>query len=116
MPYFNELNEPISKEQALKEEFEKLQADLLEEADEVRTFDDGRQSNAINTKLQMTFTKANGDNVSMTMKHCKQDLSAANVKSLMEGIVANGSIFEKVPAAIKSAVIITTESTAVDLS
>lgn len=71
---------------------------------------------AISTKLKLGFTKSNGDSVSMSYANIKQDVSAANVKSLMEGIVANGSIFEKVPAAIKSALIITTEQTAVDLS
>ncbi len=71
---------------------------------------------AISTKLSLSFTKSNGDAINMNYGNIKQDVSAANVKSLMEGIVANGSIFEKVPAAIKSAKIITTEETAVDLS
>ena len=71
---------------------------------------------AISTKLSLNFTKINGDAINMTYGNIKQDVSSANVKSLMEGIVANGSIFEKVPAAIKSAKIITTEETAVDLS
>ena len=111
MPYFSDLNEPITKEQYLKEEYEKLKAEIAEE-----TYDPKNPSNSIDCKLVMGFTKANGDNISITMKYAKQDVSTANIKSLMEGIVANGSIFEKVPAAIKSAYIETTEKTAIDLS
>ena len=71
---------------------------------------------AISTRLSLDFTKSNGDLINITYGNIKQDVSAANVKALMEGIVANGSIFENVPAAIKSAKIITTEATAVNLS
>ena len=71
---------------------------------------------AISTKLSLNFAKSNGDAVNITYNHAKNNVSAANVKSLMEGIVANGEIFEKAPAIIKSAKIITTEDTPVDLS
>lgn len=71
---------------------------------------------AISTRLLLNFKKSNGELISIVYNDIKQDVSAANVKTLMEGIVANGSIFEKVPATIVDAKIITTEATAVDLS
>lgn len=73
-------------------------------------------SNSSSTVLKMTFAKANGNNVSFTMKYARQDSSNANIKSLMEGMVANGEIFENTPVALKSAQIVTTETTEVDLS
>ena len=71
---------------------------------------------ANSTKLSLTFAKDNGEAVTFTYSHAKKTASAANVKSLMEGMVANGAIFEKAPAAVKSAKFITVEETAVDLS
>ena len=71
---------------------------------------------ATTTKLLMNFTKSDGDLISMSYNHAKKEFNKANVKSLMEGIVANGAIFEKTPFAIKSAKVITTESVDVDLN
>ena len=44
------------------------------------------------------------------------EVTDATVKTLMQGIIANGDIFENVPAALKSAKLVTTSETAVDLS
>ena len=71
---------------------------------------------ATSTKLWLNFTRSNGGSMNLTYNHAKSNASAANVKALMQGIVANGNIFQKTPAAIKSAKIITTEETEVDLS
>jgi len=71
---------------------------------------------ANSTKLSLTFAKDNGEALTFTYAHAKKTASAANVKSLMEGMVANGAIFEKAPVTIKSAKIINVEETAVDLS
>lgn len=71
---------------------------------------------ATSTKLKMDFAKSNGDDMSITYNYIKNNVSNANVKALMEGMITNGAIYEKVPAIIKSATIITTEETAVDLS
>lgn len=67
-------------------------------------------------KLYMKFEKSNGDEISMSYAHIKNNVSDANIKSLMLGIVANGKIFEKVPAEMKSAYIQSTEKQAIDLS
>ena len=89
----------------LKENYEALKAEILE-----------NESNGTNTKLVLTFAKANGDSLSQTYSNAKSNVSSANVKALMEGIIANGAIFTSVPAVMKSAKIVTTTETAVDLS
>jgi len=68
------------------------------------------------TKLVLNFAKANGNDMSLTYNYARQDASNANIKLLMEGIVANGAIFQNIPIAIRSAKIVTTETTDVDLS
>ena len=71
---------------------------------------------AASSKLILSFADSNDDNVNFTYNHAKKEASSSNVKALMEGIVANGEIFEKTPASIKSAKIVTTETQEVDLS
>ena len=68
------------------------------------------------TKIVLNFAKANGNDMSLSYSYARQDVSNSNIKSLMQGIVANGSIFENVPVAIRSAKIVTTDTTDVDLS
>ncbi|MBR1486952.1 MAG: DUF2922 domain-containing protein [Synergistaceae bacterium] len=71
---------------------------------------------ANSTKLSLTFARSTGESVTFTYNHAKKEAGAANVKSLMEGIIANNAIFEKAPVSIKSAKFVTVEETAVDLS
>ena len=71
---------------------------------------------ATSTKLSLNFAKSNGNSMNLSYSYARQDASNANIKALMQGIVANGAIFENTPAAIRSAKIITTETTDVDLS
>ena len=71
---------------------------------------------AITTKLQLNFAKENGNSMSLSFNNARQDASNANIKTLCETIVANGAIYENVPVAIRSANIITTSTTPVDLS
>lgn len=67
------------------------------------------------TRLYLTFTRNNDTTMSVSYNYVKNDISVENVKALMEGIVANGDIFERTPAAIKGARIVTTEETVFDL-
>ena len=71
---------------------------------------------ATSTKLSLNFMKSNGDTINFIYSNAKNNVTAANVLLIVEGMVANGDIFEKTPAAIKSAKIITTEETQIDLS
>lgn len=68
------------------------------------------------TRLAMSFTKSNGDPVTMSYNYAKPTATNAQIKALMQGIITNGSIFKNVPAYIKSAEFITTDKTAIDLS
>ncbi|MBQ7197075.1 MAG: DUF2922 domain-containing protein [Synergistaceae bacterium] len=68
------------------------------------------------SKLSLTFAKENGDSMSINYSYADPNASASNIKTLMQSIVTNGDIFENPPVAIKSAKIVTTEETAIDLS
>ena len=68
------------------------------------------------TKLKLGFSKASGEDFTLNYSNVDEDVTTQNVKDLMSGIIANGAIFTKVPAVAKNAFIITTETTAVDLS
>ncbi len=66
---------------------------------------------ASGTKLVLGFETSAGKNTTLTYNYAKPSAGLANVKALMSGIIANGSIFANVPAAAKSAKeVITTES------
>ncbi len=68
------------------------------------------------TKLVLGFQNASGTNMTLSYSHAKASATAAQVKSLMNGIIANGSIFANVPATAKSAKIVTTTEAEYDLS
>ena len=71
---------------------------------------------ATSARLSLNFTKSSGELMNITYSNVKQNVSSANVKALMQGIIANGDIFSNRPVAIISAEIITTDKTVVDLS
>ena len=68
------------------------------------------------SKLVLTFLDSNGGKVTQNHNHADPDVTDAQVKSLMQTIVTNGSIFATPPSAIQSAKIVTTETTSIDLS
>ena len=67
------------------------------------------------TRLVLGFETNTGSNVVFTYSYAKPSATLANVKALMNGIIANGSIFTKVPATAKSAKTITTSENVYDL-
>lgn len=67
------------------------------------------------TRLQMVFTTSEGDS-QMSYNYVKPNISGATVQTVANAIITNGSIFAKVPTAIKSAKLVTTTETLVDLS
>lgn len=71
---------------------------------------------ATTRELRLNFAKSNGNDMSLVYRYVKENVSKANVKSLMQGIVANGAIFENTPATIKSAKHVETTTTDIDLS
>ncbi|MBQ7215559.1 MAG: DUF2922 family protein [Synergistaceae bacterium] len=66
-------------------------------------------------KLLLTFAGTNGD-VNFLYSYANPEAASAKVKALMNGLIANGSIFENPPVTAKSAKIITTTTTEYDLS
>ncbi len=67
-------------------------------------------------KLQLKFTDSNDKNISFNYSHAKANPTAANVKSLMQGIITNNAIFQKTPSAMVAANLITTTTTSIDIS
>ncbi len=70
---------------------------------------------ANSTKLKMTFESATGATINQSYNYIDPEVEQASVKALMEGIIANGSIFANVPAAMKTAKIVVTDETLIDL-
>ena len=52
---------------------------------------------ASGTKLVCTFKTSNDKTISMTFNYAKSNATTANVKTLMNTIIANGAIFANVP-------------------
>ena len=68
------------------------------------------------TKLKLAFRKSNGDTMNMSYNYVKPAVTATQVKSLVNTILTNGDIFKNVPAASKSAALVSTTTTEIDLS
>ena len=68
------------------------------------------------SKLVMSFLKADGSEMSLSYNYADPEVEAENLTALMNGIITNGSIFENVPAVSKSAKIVTTTTTELDIA
>lgn len=71
---------------------------------------------ATTARLEMKFIDSSGEKFTQNMAYCDPEVNDAKVKALMQGIVANGEIFERTPTAISSAQTVVTERTAIDLN
>ena len=71
---------------------------------------------AESTKLVFGFETSTGKSMTLSYNYAKPAASAANVKALANGIIANGSIFANVPVTAKSAKNVTTSEHEYDLS
>jgi len=71
---------------------------------------------ATSTRLSLDFSDSHGNLINMTYSNAKNNVTDAQVKALMQGIIANGSIFADIPVTIREAHVITTEAIPVDLS
>lgn len=71
---------------------------------------------ATTARLEMKFLNSSGEKIIQNLAYCDPDVNDVKVKALMQGIVANGEIFEKEPAGVSSAQIVVTERTAIDLN
>ena len=68
------------------------------------------------TKLVLTFAGSNGSTATHNFSYADPEATVASVKALMNGIIANGSIYANVPLTVKSAKTVTTPETVYDLS
>ena len=66
-------------------------------------------------KLVMTFAGTNGS-VTMSYGNVKTNAATSHVKALVNGIIANGSIFANTPVSAKSAKVVITSENVVDIS
>lgn len=71
---------------------------------------------ADSTKLVMTFLSADGKNLQFSYKYANDEASNATINALMNGIITNGAIFARVPAAKKSAKVVITNEQDVEIS
>lgn len=68
------------------------------------------------SKLVLTFSNEDGGTESFYFDYADPDVETSAVTALMDGMVTNGAIFSTPPVAKKSAKIITTQETSIDIS
>lgn len=68
------------------------------------------------SKLVMTFAGNNGVEHFMTYNYIDAETAGSTVRALVNGIIANGSIFTNVPATVRSAKIVSTTEKVINLS
>ena len=65
----------------------------------------------MSAKLVLTFIDANSKNVKMSYSRADSEVEASDVRTAVQAIITNGSIFSSVPVSAKSAkIVITTEN------
>ena len=69
----------------------------------------------MSARLVMTFAGYNGD-VTFSYGYAKESATTNQVKSLMNGLITNGSIFFDPPLTMKSAKMVITNTDEYDLS
>ena len=69
----------------------------------------------VGSRLVLTFGTSDST-TTHSFSYANADATAANVKALANGIIANGSIYAKIPLTAKSAKIVTTTETDYNLS
>lgn len=70
---------------------------------------------AAGTKLVLTFTTSAGRTTTHTYNYADPGATTSAVKTLCNTIITNGSIYENVPVAVKSAKTVTTSENEYDL-
>ena len=71
---------------------------------------------AAGSTLVITFVDAYSTERNFSFKYAKPAATAANIRLAAQTIIANGSIFTHVPVTAKSAKLVTTTETDVDIS
>lgn len=68
------------------------------------------------TTLRCIFTDTTGSDVTFNFKYADPEATRTDINALMTGMITNNSIYENPPAIKKSATLITTEETTIDVS
>lgn len=71
---------------------------------------------AVVNTLKLTFVTAAGDTKTINLKHAKSNPSISGVKTAMNTVISNNSIFANQYAVKKSAKLVQTEETPIDIS
>ena len=66
--------------------------------------------------LVINFAGQTGDSVKFSYKYANPSVTTNTVKALINGLIANGSIFENPPVTAKSAKLVTQSEAEYDLS
>lgn len=67
-------------------------------------------------KLVCTFNDSEGKSMNLSYNYMSNELAQAEVKALMTGIIANGSIFARTPVTATSAKVVNTSEEEIDIS
>lgn len=70
---------------------------------------------ATNTKLVLTFRDEDGEKLNKSFNYIDPEIEAASVKALMQGMIANGTIFDRQPASMSSAKLVETTETQINI-
>lgn len=71
---------------------------------------------ALTTRLSLTFGTEDGTTTTMSFNYADPEVTTQLVNALMNGIITNGSIYQKVPLTKKTAKLIQTSTDEFDLS
>lgn len=71
---------------------------------------------AVGTKLIITFLDASSTERNFTFNYAKSNATTQNIKALAQGLITNGSIFTNVPVTAKSAKLVVSTETDIDIS
>lgn len=71
---------------------------------------------AAGTKMVLSFYNASGATVNYSYNYGNSEALASDIKTAMNTMITNGSIFRNVPVSIKSAKAVITSETEFDLS
>ena len=67
------------------------------------------------TRLKLVFSGAGEKKITMLFPYARSSATGAEVKALMQGIMADGSIYEDVPRGIVGAEFLESSSTPINL-
>lgn len=67
-------------------------------------------------KLALTFIGANGSNMKLNYGYINEEVEPTDVRTLAQTIITNGSIFSNPPVSSKSAKLIVTTETDIELN